>query len=607
MASFFSPKYFRQQILAIWMVLSVLLIFAQWSQILAFQMGDADDHLRIVEIMDWLAGQSWFDVTQYRINPPDGGPMHWSRLVDVPVGAVIFMLQPVVGPMVAGQIAATVIPLITFGVVLWLTAKITDRLFGHQAALLAAVAILAIIPVIKQLMPLRIDHHGWQLVLFLTCVFALIDRARPKRSAVIMGISNAAWLEISVEGLPFAILFLALISLRWVFREQGDKRDPLANQFPLAMASTASAAVLLYVATEGFRFQNNYCDALSPFHLVGLAVIAAMMCVASFAGLNKNVGIRATVCAFAGAAGITTVILIAPQCVGDAFSNLDPLVRDYWFNRVAEGLPLWRNSAIVWLQIGLAIVVGMAGFVYLFKDNKNVPQRDKLLLLLLFSGSVIVGAYVSRVSVYALCVANIIVAPMVLRIFKASDQKAGLVSRMGLKMVGAIIMVPTLVVPMTFIAFNSQLERSLGVSSAAAHAKFEKAINCQASPAIQALSVLGKARIMTGLDVGPSILQHTQLSIVATGHHRSQRAMKDVIQTFTGSPEQAATIMAQRDIEYLVGCDGSPELDYYMLRAPDGFWSKVQAQEDFRWLEPQPMIGPYNIWRIKKTEILSDR
>jgi len=65
--------------------------------------------------------------------------------------------------------------------------------------------------------------------------------------------------------------------------------------------------------------------------------------------------------------------------------------------------------------------------------------------------------------------------------------------------------------------------------------------------------------------------------------------------------------MARHDIEYLVGCDGSPELAYYALRAPDGFWAKVQAGEVFQWLEPRPMIGPYNVWRISKKERVDDR
>ena len=607
MMSLFSPRYFRRQIFLIWIVLSVLLVIAQWSQILAFQMGDADDNLRMVQIMDWLAGQSWFDVTQYRINPPDGGPMHWSRLVDVPVGALIFILQPLFGSMVASQIAAAVIPLITFGVVLWLTAKIADRLFGHQAALLAAVAVLAIVPVINQLLPMRIDHHGWQLVLFLTCLFALIDGARPRRAAIMMGIAGAAWLEISVEGLPFVILFLALFSLRWLLPEPGDERSQFANQFPIALLSTAAVAFLLYVATEGLQFQSNYCDALSPFHWTGLAAIAAIVAAASALGWNGNLGIRLTVCAVAGAAGIASVLLIAPQCAGDAFSNLDPLVRDYWFNRTPEGLPLWQSGTTRQLQIVAAVAVGLAGFVQLFRVSENVSLRNKLVLLLLFLGTVIVGVYVSRVSVYALCVANIIVAPAALHIFKVSDRKSGLASRLGLKIVGALMLAPTVVAPLVYAVIQSRSDEGSDASASVDQARFEKATSCHALSSIQALDVLGKARIMTGLDVSPSVLQHTGLSIVATGHHRNQYAMKDVIQTFTGSPEQAAGIMARHDIEYLVGCDGSPELAYYALRAPDGFWAKVQAGEVFQWLEPRPMIGPYNVWRISKKERVDDR
>ncbi len=607
MASLLSPQYFRQQIFAIWMVLSVLLILAQWPEILAFQMGDADDNLRMVQVMDWLAGQSWFDVTQYRINAPDGGPMHWSRLVDLPIGLIILMLQPLFGSVVAGQIAATAIPLIIFGMVLWLTARITDRLFGHTAALLATAAVFAIVPVINQMLPMRIDHHGWQLVLFLTCILALTDGAKPKRAAIILGIAAATWIEISVEGLPFVILFLALCSLGWIFPEQRDEQAESANQFPLALASTAVTACLLYAATEGFRFQSNYCDSLSPFHLAGLAVVAAMIFLASAAGWNKSLGIRLMVCALAGAMGIVTVLLIAPQCAGDAFSNLDPLVREYWFNRTPEGLPLWHGDIIQQLQIGGAIAVGLAGFVYLFRMNDKMPPRTKLLLFILFLGSAVVGVYVSRVSAYVLCVANIIVAPVALHIFKASDRRAGLASRMGLRIAGAMMLAPTVVLPMVYSVMPDRSDKDISASAVEDQANYEKAFNCHTISAIQGLNILGTANVMTGLDVSPSILQHTKLSIVATGHHRNQLGMKDVIQTFIGSPADAAKIFARRNVDYLVGCDGSPELDYYVLRAPTGFWAKVQAGEEFEWLEPQPMVGPFNVWRINRNDIANDR
>ena len=48
-----------------------------------------DDAMRLVEVRDFLAGQNWFDLTQYRLDPPDGVVMHWSRLIDLPLALLI--------------------------------------------------------------------------------------------------------------------------------------------------------------------------------------------------------------------------------------------------------------------------------------------------------------------------------------------------------------------------------------------------------------------------------------------------------------------------------------------------------------------------------------
>src|SRR3954452_14790108 len=41
---------------------------------------DTDDAMRLVQVRDLLAGQSWFDLTATRLDPP-GTLMHWSRVV----------------------------------------------------------------------------------------------------------------------------------------------------------------------------------------------------------------------------------------------------------------------------------------------------------------------------------------------------------------------------------------------------------------------------------------------------------------------------------------------------------------------------------------------
>lgn len=39
--------------------------------------GGGDDLMRLQQVRDWLAGQSWFDTTQYRVQPPEGISIHW--------------------------------------------------------------------------------------------------------------------------------------------------------------------------------------------------------------------------------------------------------------------------------------------------------------------------------------------------------------------------------------------------------------------------------------------------------------------------------------------------------------------------------------------------
>jgi len=60
--------------------------------------SDDDDVMRLVEVRDLLAGQSWFDLTQYRLGLDGGTLMHWSRLIDLPIAVLIRALRPFMSP-----------------------------------------------------------------------------------------------------------------------------------------------------------------------------------------------------------------------------------------------------------------------------------------------------------------------------------------------------------------------------------------------------------------------------------------------------------------------------------------------------------------------------
>ena len=278
----FAERHYRSLIGAIWLITSLFLLFMMRDSIAAFKVGDPDDALRMVQVRDWLAGQGWSNVTQYRMNLPDGGPMHWSRLVDIPIAAAILMFRPWLGQYGAEQAAAAIIPLLTYGVVLTFYAAAVRRTWGALPALVAAATFFLILPATFQLLPMRIDHHGWQLALFCVGLWALFDPVQSRKSAIIMGAAMALWLEISVEGLPFAVIVFGVLALRWflpawrVAGHEPDKTDG-AGQLVTAVLTFAVSLVMLFGVTENWEKAGNFCDGLSPFHLASAGAVAAVL------------------------------------------------------------------------------------------------------------------------------------------------------------------------------------------------------------------------------------------------------------------------------------------------------------------------------------------
>jgi hypothetical protein len=112
---------------ALWLLISAGLIWSGWTEITTLSGWDPDDALRLVQLRDFLAGQSWFDSTQYRMNPPDGGPMHWSRLIELPLAALILLLRPLFGQPVAEMVAGSAVPLLLLGWIAWMLSRIARR------------------------------------------------------------------------------------------------------------------------------------------------------------------------------------------------------------------------------------------------------------------------------------------------------------------------------------------------------------------------------------------------------------------------------------------------------------------------------------------------
>ena len=174
-----------------------------------------DDAMRLVQVRDLLSGQGLFDLTQHRLNPPDGVVMHWSRLIDLPLALLIRGAGLVVSQPMAERVAATVWPAALLLVYLAGVMQLARTLSDDGAARLALLFAAMTAPVLQHFRPGAIDHHNAQLALL---VWTLVLAVRPTcpRQAAAAGLMAALSLAIGLEMAPAIAALASLIALRWI-------------------------------------------------------------------------------------------------------------------------------------------------------------------------------------------------------------------------------------------------------------------------------------------------------------------------------------------------------------------------------------------------------
>ncbi len=341
-------------------LIALLMFVTNAAAIAALRFPDPDDTLRLVQVRDLLAGQGWFDMTQHRINAAHGGvPMHWSRLVDVPIAAVILALRPLLGAGNAEIAALLIVPMLTLAVVLVLIARVAWERLGREQTVLACLMCAMSVPVMTQIRPMRIDHHGWQVAAALLAMNGLMTR-HARAGGWISGGALALGLSISLEGLPLTAVFGAIGAWRWL--RCGETRLWLVH-FAQGLAAVSLAS---FAATRGFGDVANHCDAIAPVHLAmfvwaalalsGLAVVPRGKPALVIGGFGV-----------VGAGALAIYLGVAPQCRAGSFDMLDPLVRHLWYDQVAEGLPVWRQDWTTALQTVVPPLFGLIALTQLIR------------------------------------------------------------------------------------------------------------------------------------------------------------------------------------------------------------------------------------------------
>ena len=566
-----------------YVVAAALLLLVGAGSIAAARYPDPDDVLRLVEVRDLIAGQGWFDLTQHRLDAPNGGvAMHWSRLVDLPLAGLIVALAPLLGQATAETVAAVAVPLLTFGCALLLVGRQAARLCGPATVLYACLALALSVPVLAQVLPLRIDHHGWQIVLALAALAGVLARDSG-RGGWLAGIALAAWLSISLEGLPMTAAVGGVLALRWL-RDPADKAGFVNAMLGLAVASGA-----LFALTRGFGDLANHCDAISPVYLAVFAGAAAgALALSRFAPRNR-VALAAGLGALA-AGGAAILLALEPRCAGGGFAGMDPLVERFWYRGIAEGQPLWQQPLGAVLPALVPPLLGLWGVHALWRGAAAGKERAAWLdYALLLGAALAVALFVTRAGAVAGAYAAIPLGWLVRRWL--ARLRAARPAVQGTVALAALALALVMALP----GARPWQQRS---AQSPAPAAAKRAAECQVAEAAPVLAALPRGEILAPMDIGPRLLLDTPHTVVASAHHRGEKGMRFAIETFLGTPETARAALAERGTAYVALCADSNEIARFRSAAPAGFAAQLADGQAFGWLEPVRTGSNLQLWRI---------
>lgn len=580
-------------IILAWLGISAMLIFVTRHMISTLALTDTDDAMRLLQVRDWLAGQDFGDVRQYRMMPHNGGAdMHWSRLVDMPIAAVVLLLQPLTGVAVAERVAATLIPLLTLLVAALLAARSGARLGGRSAGMLAGLFTLTASAFLTAVSPMRIDHHGWQVVLLLAALAALLplheETRRGLYHGVAAGLSICLSIAVGLETLPFLALLLASVLLWWAVTGQGRMT---------VFVTFATTALLLPVFETFLGVQGPggiMCDILSPAYVLLGGLAAGLAALVTGFGARWAVWFRLAALGGGMAAIYALFVSQYPQCALGPVSTIDPRLSP-WLSQVGEArsfIAAFPHEPAIAVQMLAVPIFGTlaAAWLLLFRPAPSFPSLALLILNLL--AAVMVAAVQLRIGIIGAPLAMIpmaAVAAQLLPKVRAQPRPLARTAATALLLIGCSTIGASML--------GGAIARAVTVPPANPAQGQASTISCLEGETLRSLDRLDPAMIAAPIDVAPRILLWTHHSSSIGPYHRNVDAILTSTELWTSPPPAGRQALQAMSADYLIHCPGMPEINAARARK-DGLAAALEGKNPPPWLKPVMKTESYTLYRI---------
>jgi hypothetical protein len=545
---------------------------------------DSDDAMQLVEVRALLNGQNWFDLTAYRLDPPHGVFMHWSRLIDAPLALFIRFFEFFMPIAAAERLTRIVFPLFLLGLLYVGVAQLARWLIGAPGVLPALLLALFSGAVFGQFQPGHITHSASQVVLLVFMLGGFVASLVPGLAyrAAVAGLLASVSLAISLETLPFIATLAASAVALWVASAQEMRKSLLAFGLGLGVSLP-----LLFVASVGpARWSNLACDAFSPAYLVpGLAGAAALVVLGLVSPRLQSWRLRLMAACVAGAGVLVVAALTRPGCFLDPYTGIDPLLREVWLKHVEEALPLVRFALLrptAALALWLPLAIGLAATLMAIKYDHGLARLRWSVVAALTGVGFLLIFWQIRLIAFA--------SPLALLGSSwAIVQFQNYVKSTRWRVASSLVFLA--IVP--FSSFGWALALPGGDGSP------DRRNACLATSAFASLAQLPPGLVAGPIDAGSHLLALTPHSVLAAPYHRDNRGNRIVLDALLAPPDRAQDILKEAHVAYVVNCAGLGEYKALAARAPTSLAARIVQGSPPAWLAPLPHSGPYQVFVMK--------
>jgi hypothetical protein len=556
---------------------------------------DNDDSMRLVEVRDWLAGQGWFDLMQYRLGLEGGTLMHWSRLIDAPIGFLIRLFSLFMPVEIAEGMAATVWPLLLIAPLLLAVGFAGQRLGGAKAGtqtMHIALGLGALFTFIcGKFRPGAIDHHNVQLGLGIGIAALLADRNASRAGHAVAGVLVAVAIAIGAETMPVVAVACLCVALRWIWL--GQAFAPAARAFGLSLAVAVSAAFVGNVPPH--LYSSVTCDNLS----LGFYSLAAIGGIGLF-GLaclpaRANLAMRTTAALVFGALLGAVAIIVAPQCLGSPLANLDPLLVELWLSSVTEALPVTAEIRLEPEAVPSLYFVGLLAIFICIARIKQGRERGAHLLFLALVG---VSWGVSLVQVRGTFFASLLsIPPFALLI--ADLQRKVRANQKDIKATVAFVLTTLAAVPVAWGVFGVGVKfvvTSIGADTPTIAKGDPDA--CGNAADMAALRTITPGVVASPSNSGVEILRFTRHRVLTAPYHRNQAGMLAELRIGMADPAEAETLLKSAGVSVVALCKSDPQTENLISLKPGGLYAALARGQVPAYLSPVGSEGKFELFRV---------